>query len=104
MIVSLDAYLANVKVPGLNVSHYIASINTSNAPVIGLAISGGGSQSGLGGLGIWQALDARYPPALKAGTGGLSQLLTYITGLSGGGETTVSCLYVTTLSKNLICG
>lgn len=49
-----------------------------------MAISGGGYVSSLNGLGAYQAMDARYPPAVSARTGGLAQCLTYITGLSGG--------------------
>lgn len=60
-----------------------------------MSISGGGTQSGIGGLGIWQAYDSRYPSAVAARTGGLTQLLSYITGLSGGGAVTVSLLYAT---------
>lgn len=56
----------------------------------GLSVSGGGTQSGLGGLGIWQAFDSRYPEAVAAGIGCLTQSLFYITGLSGGGAISVS--------------
>lgn len=59
-----------------------------------MAISGGGTQSSVGGLGLWQAFDERYPPAVEAGVGGLTQCLTYLTGLSGGGCVTVASLYV----------
>lgn len=68
-------------------------VNESIVPIVGMSISGGGTQSGIGGLGIWQAYDSRYPSAVAARTGGLTQLLSYITGLSGGGAVTVSLLY-----------
>ena len=81
---SMGSYLTNANIPGFNVSAYVDAINASNVPVVGMAISGGGSQSGMNGLGIWQAFDDRYEPSVKAGTGGLVQCLSYLTGLSGG--------------------
>ena len=92
MVESLGTYLPRANITGLNVTDYLSRLNGTNAPVVGLAISGGGSQSGIGGLGLWQALDDRYPAAVAAGTGGLTQCLTYLTGLSGGGYLTVSSL------------
>jgi lysophospholipase len=88
----LKTYLPRANISSFNVTSYISKLNASNAPVVGLAISGGGTQSGLGGLGLWQALDARYPPAVVAGTGGLQQCLSYLTGLSGGGFFTVATI------------
>ncbi|KAG9013268.1 hypothetical protein FRB93_000791 [Tulasnella sp. JGI-2019a] len=86
VITGLEAYLTNVAMPGLNVSEYIAAItsNQSNVPVIGLTFSGGGNRAELSGLGLYQALDARYQPAVDAKTGGIVQSLTYLSGLSGG--------------------
>lgn len=92
VVQSLRTYLPNTNLTGFNITNYLSRLNSTNAPVVGLAISGGGSQSGIGGLGIWQAFDNRYPPAVAAGTGGLTQCLTYLTGLSGGGFLTVSAL------------
>lgn len=89
---SINAWLTRVNISGFDSKTYATKLNKTNAPVIGLAISGGGSTSGMGGLGIWQAFDGRYAPASKAGTGGLAQSLTYLTGLSGGGAITVSTL------------
>ena len=86
---SLKSYLPTANIPDFDVDAYLGKIDSTNAPVAGLAISGGGSQSGMGGLGIWQAFDDRYEPAVKAGTGGLTQCLSYFAGLSGGGLTTV---------------
>jgi len=86
---SLAPYLENANITGFQINQYLSKINASTVPIAGLAISGGGSQSGMGGLGLWQAFDARYPPAVKAGTGGLAQCLSYLTGLSGGGLNTV---------------
>ncbi|KPI35669.1 Lysophospholipase 1 [Cyphellophora attinorum] len=88
----LDAYLKNAAIPNFNYTNFTSKLKASDAPVIGMAISGGGSQSGLGGMGIYQAYDSRYAPAVEAGTGGLTQLLTYFTGLSGGGLYTVNTI------------
>lgn len=91
---SVKDYLTRVNIPGFNTTEYFEKLNDTNVPIIGLSISGGGSTSGLGGLGIWQAFDERYEPARQAGTGGIAQSLTYLTGLSGGGYLTVSTLCV----------
>lgn len=71
---------------------YVNKIKARDVPMVGLSISGGGTQSGIGGFGIWQAFDDRYPEAVDAGTGGLAQIISYLTGLSGGGAVTVSIL------------
>ena len=89
---ALKSYLPRANISGFDVDGYLTKLSNQSAPVIALAVSGGGSVSGLGGLGIWQAMDERYPPAVKAGTGGLGQCLTYLTGLSGGGYLTVSSI------------
>ena len=99
VVQSLHSYLPRAGITGFDLQHYLDSINPSNVPIVGLAISGGGTQSGMGGLGLWQAFDERYPPAVESGVGGLIQCLTYLTGLSGGGFLTVSSLYVTTNSS-----
>ena len=88
----MRSYLPRANITGLNVTEYLSAINTTNAPIAALAVSGGGAQSGLGGLGVWQAFDARYSPAVAAGTGGLAQSLTYLSGLSGGGYLTTASL------------
>ncbi|OHW91337.1 lysophosphoplipase a [Colletotrichum incanum] len=92
VIPALNSYLMLANIDGFDVRGYIQRLNTSNFPVVGLSILGGGTQSGIGGLGIWQAFDASNPAAVTARTGGLTQVLTYITGLSGGGALTVSTL------------
>lgn len=86
---SLSPYLKTANISGFNITEYTSKINASTVPIAGLAIAGGGSQSGMGGLGLWQAFDNRYAPAVKAGTGGLAQCLSYLSGLSGGGIYTV---------------
>ena len=80
--------LANIS--GLDVESFTGSLNDSSVPVIGLAISGGGTQSGVGGLGIYEAFDARSSAAQASRTGGILQLVMYMSGLSGGGAVTVS--------------
>jgi len=90
VISALESYLEMVGIPGLNTSQYIAALqaNTSATPVMGLTFSGGGNRATLAGLGMYQALDNRFPDAVAAKTGGLLQALTYISGLSGGAATT----------------
>jgi lysophospholipase len=97
VVQSLKTYLPRTNLTNFNVTTYLSRLNATNAPVVGLAISGGGSQSGLGGLGLWQAFDERYAPAVRAGTGGLQQCLSYLTGLSGGGYLAVSSMSVLAL-------
>ncbi|RMJ17343.1 hypothetical protein CDV36_003018 [Fusarium kuroshium] len=92
MIPNLEDYLNLANISDFDVSSFIKKLKPTNVPVVGLSVSGGGTQSGLGGLGIWQAYDARSDVAVAARTGGLTQLLSYITGLSGGGTVTVSLL------------
>ncbi|KAG8880528.1 hypothetical protein FRB97_000698, partial [Tulasnella sp. 331] len=83
---ALETYLNNVGIPGLNVSAYISALksNESSVPIIGLTMSGGGNRAEFGAYGVYQALDARYPPAWSSRTGGLLQAMTYTTSLSGG--------------------
>ncbi|KAJ4487748.1 phospholipase B [Lentinula aciculospora] len=51
---------------------------------VGIAISGGGYRASQFGAGVISALDARNATAVSAGTGGLLQVATYLSGLSGG--------------------
>ena len=64
---SLASYLKDANIPHFHAGAYLDQMNFSTAPIAGLAISGGGSTSGLGGLGLWQAFDNRYPPSVEAG-------------------------------------
>ena len=52
-------------------------------PKIGIAVSGGGYRAAQYGAGVLSALDARNDSAKAAGTGGLLQVTSYISGLSG---------------------
>ncbi|RDI83646.1 hypothetical protein Vi05172_g6169 [Venturia inaequalis] len=58
-----------------------AGFNTSNLPLVGLTISGGGYRSTLGGAGVIRGFDNRDS---QLETSGLYQGLSYIAGLSGG--------------------
>ncbi|KIY70403.1 hypothetical protein CYLTODRAFT_451708 [Cylindrobasidium torrendii FP15055 ss-10] len=61
-------------------------------PRVGIAMSGGSFRASLYGAGVLNALDARNASSKAAGTGGLLQVASYITGLSGG-SWLVSSLY-----------
>ena len=52
-------------------------------PTIGIAIPGGGLRSAQYGAACLHALDSRNASSKQAGTGGLLQVASYITGLSG---------------------
>ncbi|RGP76935.1 hypothetical protein FLONG3_5019 [Fusarium longipes] len=92
MMPNLEDYLKLVNITDFNINRYMEKLREDDVPIVGLSVSGGGTQSGMGGLGIWKAYDARSDAAIAARTGGLTQLLSYITGLSGGGAVTVALL------------
>lgn len=54
-----------------------------NLPKVGIAIPGGGLRAAQYGAACLEALDARNNSAKAAGTGGLLQVASYMTGLSG---------------------
>lgn len=54
-----------------------------NFPKVGMAVPGGGLRAALYGAACINALDARNDTAKAAGTGGLLQVASYLTGLSG---------------------
>ena len=62
---------------------YNLSTFTNNTAKIGIAISGGGYRAAQYGAGVLSALDARNDSAKHAGTGGLLQVASYLSGLSG---------------------
>lgn len=68
---------------GSQLGYNISSFNDTGFPTIGIAVPGGGLRAALYGAGCLSALDARNESALAAGTGGLLQVASYITGLSG---------------------
>lgn len=52
---------------------------------VGMAVSGGGYRAAVVGGGIMHAFDGRNVTSVHAGTGGLLQGVSYLSGLSGGG-------------------
>jgi lysophospholipase len=62
---------------------YDSKIFEGKFPRVGLAISGGGHRAAQYAAGVVSALDARNESAKATGTGGLFQVTSYITGLSG---------------------
>ncbi|TFK53598.1 hypothetical protein OE88DRAFT_1626468 [Heliocybe sulcata] len=83
------AYLANVQATENSLPSYVASIlngenGASAYPTLGIATSGGGYRAAIFGAGVLNALDGRNQTSAQAGTGGLLQSATYISGLSGG--------------------
>ncbi len=87
VLYALEEYLERLQLESFDTRQYIQLLRESNfskVPTIGYAISGGGWASSLTGAGSMRALDGRFEPAVQARTGGLLQLLTYMSGLSGG--------------------
>jgi hypothetical protein len=68
---------------GSNAKHGYDLTKFQTLPKVGLAIPGGGLRAALYGAACLNALDARNDSAKAAGTGGLLQVASYITGLSG---------------------
>ncbi|KAF8210154.1 phospholipase B [Mycena galopus ATCC 62051] len=62
-------------------------------PKIGMAIPGGGLRAAQYGAGCLSGLDARNASSKAAGTGGLLQVASYLTGLSGGSWVTGSLYF-----------
>ena len=79
--------VANIEGVGIQLPKYVSDImmgNASATPNLGIATSGGGYRAAIPGAGIMNALDGRNSESVGAGTGGLLQTATYLTGLSGG--------------------
>ena len=84
---ALGQYLTNAGLNNFDVNSYISRLNASNyenVPLIGLGVSGGGYASAIMGAGIVRALDSREEVSVKAGTGGLLQAMSFLSGQSGG--------------------
>ncbi|KAG2745339.1 lysophospholipase [Suillus brevipes Sb2] len=80
-------YLSNVLSTNPFLPEYVSSIlsgASSEVPTLGIATSGGGYRAAIFGAGVLNALDARNSSSDAAGTGGLLQAATYLSGLSGG--------------------
>lgn len=71
---------------------YNLSAFNSSFPKIGIAISGGGYRAAQYGAGVLSGLDARNDSAKQAGTGGLLQVASYLSGLSGALLARTACL------------
>ena len=67
---------------GSGIGYNLSAFNNS-FPKIGIAISGGGYRAAQYGAGVLSGLDARNDSAKQAGTGGLLQVASYLSGLSG---------------------
>ncbi|KAJ6609839.1 phospholipase B [Mycena sp. CBHHK59/15] len=72
---------------------YNLSAFQGHFPKVGLAIPGGGLRAALYGAGCLSGLDARNESSNAAGTGGLLQVASYMTGLSGGSWVTGSLFF-----------
>jgi lysophospholipase len=68
---------------GPAIGYNLSALNSSSFPKIGVAISGGGYRAAQYGAGVLSALDARNQSGKAAGTGGLLQVTSYLSGLSG---------------------
>jgi lysophospholipase len=83
VVPALEQYLNTAGIDGFDVGSYLSCLDgdlDSAVPVIGLTLSGGGTRAQISGLGLYQAMDGRYAPAVEAGTGGLLQAITYVAG------------------------
>ncbi|KAJ6472715.1 phospholipase B [Mycena vitilis] len=72
---------------------YNLSLFQGHFPKIGLAIPGGGLRAAQYGAACLSGLDARNVSSKAAGTGGLLQVASYMTGLSGGSWVTGSLFF-----------
>jgi lysophospholipase-like protein len=71
---------------GSAIGYNLSLFNSSSFPKIGIAISGGGYRAAQYGAGVLDALDARNESAKAAGTGGLLQVTSYLSALSGASQ------------------
>ncbi|KAJ7680248.1 phospholipase B [Mycena polygramma] len=72
---------------------YNLSLFQGHFPKVGLAIPGGGLRAAQYGAGCLSGIDARNDSSKAAGTGGLLQVASYMTGLSGGSWVTGSLFF-----------
>jgi lysophospholipase len=94
---------------GYNLSQFIVNVNSTIAtpgnasfPKIGIAISGGGYRAAQYGAGVLSALDARNGSAKTAGTGGLLQVTSYLSGLSGVLQSQLSLFFASFIAKETL--
>ncbi|KAF7321318.1 Lysophospholipase [Mycena kentingensis (nom. inval.)] len=83
-----NAWLGDGSKLGYNISSF-----QGRFPKVGIAVPGGGLRAAQYGAGCMNALDARNASAKAAGTGGLLQVASYVSGLSGGSWVTGSLLF-----------
>lgn len=84
---------------GSRIGYDLNALNFTGAwPKIGIALPGGGLRAAQFAAGALSGLDARNETAKAAGTGGLLQVASYISGLSG--ESLSSCEAVTETTSN----
>jgi lysophospholipase len=84
----MSSFLSRANISGFDAAAYIRGVanNVSNLPNVGIAISGGGYRALMNGAGFLAAADNRTENSTAAGQiGGLLQLSTYLSSLSGGG-------------------
>ena len=82
VVSGLKSYLHRASIEDFDIDRYIEAIRCkdTHVPVIAMTLSGGGDRAKLAGLGMYRAIDGRDAAAVKAGTGGLLQAMTYIAG------------------------
>lgn len=81
-------FLARMNITDFDALSYIERYrnNASALPNVAIAVSGGGYRALFNGGGAISAFDSRTPNSTSSGhLGGLLQLSTYLSGLSGGG-------------------
>lgn len=71
-------WVGNGSLIGYNISDF-----QGHYPRIGIAACGGGLRASLYDVGVLSGFDARNESSVAAGTGGLLQVTSYLTGLSG---------------------
>lgn len=88
-----SSYLANVEAysssHAVTIPDYVHQLlgggEVPDGMTVGMAVSGGGYRAAIVGGGIMNAFDGRNTSSVQAGTGGLLQGVSYMSGLSGGG-------------------
>ena len=71
---------------GSAIGYNLSSLNSTSFPKVGIAIGGSGLRAAQYGAGVLSALDSRNESAKAAGTGGLLQVTSYLSGLSGASQ------------------
>ena len=89
---------------GSAIGYNLSAFNSSTFPKIGIAISGGGYRAAQYGAGVLSGLDARNDSAKAAGTGGLLQVSSYLSGLSGASQFSFFLLFKREMLVNHVLG